>query len=60
MADLSEHDKQSLLGPIYQDIAAQNDAESARTREKWKCLTPCALALIGAISIFVLAAGASF
>lgn len=60
MAELSEHDKRSLLGPDYKEVSAQIDAESAKTREKWKRLVPFALALIGAISIYVIAAEAFF
>lgn len=60
MAELSEHDKRSLLGPDYQEISAQINAESSRNREKWKKLFPFALALVGVISIYVITAEAFF
>lgn len=60
MANLSEEDQRVLLGPNYKEIVAQIEAESAVKREKWKRLTPFALALVGAISLYVIAAEAFF
>ncbi len=60
MAELSDDDKRALMGPNYREICAQIDAESASKREKWKRLLPFGLALVAAISVFVIAAEAFF
>jgi hypothetical protein len=60
MADLSDDDKRALFGPNWREIDAQLEAESARKREKWKRLVPFALALAGAVSVYVIAAEAFF
>lgn len=60
MAELSDDDKRALMGPNYREVYAEIDAESARIREKRKQLLPFGLALIGAISVFAIAAKAFF
>ncbi|MBX9761293.1 MAG: hypothetical protein K2Y29_21120 [Beijerinckiaceae bacterium] len=60
MADLSEADKKALYGPNWRTIDAQIQADSARSRGKWRLLMPVAVAAIAVVSLLVVAAEAFF
>jgi len=60
MADLSEEDKKAFFGENYKEFDARIQAESQKSREKWKKLLPFALALVGAVGVYVIAAEAFF